>query len=293
MQKIVPCLWFDSEAEAAARLYTSLFKNSSIGAIQLYGEAGPGPKGTAVTVAFKLEGYEFVGLNGGPLFRFTPAISFMVGCESKEEIDGMWQKLSEGGSVLMALDKYPFAERYGWVQDRFGVSWQLMQSHQEQKIMPCLLYVGKQVGRAEEAISYYVAAFPDSRVVSLNRYGKGQADKENLVAHAVFSLGGQHFVAMESSLDHKFTFTEAISLMVNCGPQEEVDHFWNTLSDGGEQVQCGWLKDKFGVSWQAVPTILGELMADKDPVKAERVMRAMLQMKKIDIAALKKAYEGK
>jgi predicted 3-demethylubiquinone-9 3-methyltransferase (glyoxalase superfamily) len=155
-QKITPFLWFDNQAEEAANFYTSIFKNSTVGAISRYGEAGPGPKGSVMTVDFQIEGQEFVGLNGGPHFKFTEAISFVVNCET----------------------------------------------------------------------------------------------------------------------------------------QEEVDEFWEKLSEGGQKSQCGWLKDQFGLSWQIVPTILTKLMLDKDPEKAARVMNAMLQMTKIDIAKLQQAYAG-
>jgi len=155
MQKITPFLWFDTQAEEAAKFYASVFKNSKVISTTRYGEAGPGPRGSVMTVEFDLEGQRFVGLNGGPQFKFTEAVSFVV----------------------------------------------------------------------------------------------------------------------------------------NCTTQEEVDYFWEKLSEGGQQVQCGWLKDKYGLSWQVVPTILIEFLQDKDPVKAQGVMKAMMQMKKIEIEPLKRAYE--
>ena len=157
MPKIMPCLWFDKEAEEAARFYTSLFKNSEITSVARYGDAGPGPKGSVMTVTFKLAGQKFMGLNAGPQFKFS----------------------------------------------------------------------------------------------------------------------------------------EAISLVVRCETQKEVDQFWKKLSKGGEEGPCGWLKDKYGLSWQIVPTVLPKMLRDKDPAKSQRVMKAMLQMKKIDIRALEKAYKNK
>jgi len=154
-QKITPFLWFDNQAEAAVNFYTSIFKNSKALGVSRYGEAGPGPKGSVMTVAFELAGQEFIALNGGPQFKFTEAISFVVNCET----------------------------------------------------------------------------------------------------------------------------------------QEEVDEFWEKLSEGGKKIQCGWLKDKYGVSWQIVPTVLGELMQSGDAARSQRVMQALLQMTKIDIEGLKKAYE--
>jgi predicted 3-demethylubiquinone-9 3-methyltransferase (glyoxalase superfamily) len=153
-QKITPFLWFDHQAEEAVGFYTSIFKDSKVGTVTRYGEAGPGPKGSVMTMAFELDGQGFVALNGGPQFQFTPAISFVINCES----------------------------------------------------------------------------------------------------------------------------------------QEEVDHYWETLSAGGQEVQCGWLRDKYGVSWQVVPTVLIDMLHDKDAARAQRVMKAMLQMKKIDIPRLEEAY---
>ena len=157
MQKIATCLWFDGKAEEAVNFYTSVFKDSKVGNVARYGDAGPGPKGSVMTATFEIEGREFMALNGGPMFKFTPAISFVV----------------------------------------------------------------------------------------------------------------------------------------NCKTQDEVDDYWNKLLEGGAPQQCGWLTDKFGVSWQIVPTALGEMMLDKDPAKAKRVMEAMLKMVKLDIKALKQAYEGR
>ena len=157
MQKITPFLWFDGRAEEAMNFYTSIFKNSKVGRVTRYGAAGPGPKGSVMSGTFQLEGQSFMALNGGPHFKFSPAISFFVNCETQQEVDELWEKLSEGG----------------------------------------------------------------------------------------------------------------------------------------EKERCGWLKDKFGVSWQIIPKALGEMLGDKDPQKSQRVMQAMLQMDKIDVNGLKRAYEGK
>jgi len=156
-QRITPFLWFDTQAEDAAKFYTSIFKNSRVVTVTRYGDSGPGPKGSVMTIAFQLDGQDFVALNGGPIFKFTEAISFVVNCEN----------------------------------------------------------------------------------------------------------------------------------------QQEVDEFWTKLSAGGQEVECGWLKDQYGLSWQIVPTILIEMLQDKDVKRSQRVMKAMLQMKKIDIAGLQKAYEGR
>ena len=156
-----------------------------------------------------------------------------------------------------------------------------------QKITPFLWFNGN----AEEAMNYYVSIFKNSKVGTVARYGeagaKASGRPKGSVMTAQFQLDGQDFVAINGG--PHFKFTEAVSFVVNCETQDEVDYFWEKLCEGGEEVQCGWLKDKFGLSWQVVPTILGKLMQDKDPEKSQRVMQAMLQMKKLDIETLKQA----
>ncbi len=154
-----------------------------------------------------------------------------------------------------------------------------------QKITPFLWFDTN----AEEAMNFYTSLFKNSKIVSVSRYGEGGPGQAGSVMTATFTLNGQEFMALNGG--PHFKFTEAISFFVNCETQEEVDELWEKLSEGGEKGQCGWLKDKFGVSWQIVPTALGELLGDKDPEKAKRVLEAMLQMHKIDIEKLKQAYE--
>ena len=290
MQKINPFLWFDTQAEEAAAFYTSLFDNSGIVSTARYGDAGPGPKGSVLTVTFQLEGQSFMALNGGPQFSFTPAISFFVTCTTENEVDALWRKLSKGGKILMELQKYPFSEKFGWVADRYGLTWQLNLAGSEKKISPFLMFVGKQHGKTEEAITSYASVFKGSRIDQVERYGAGREEPEGTVMHARFSLAGQEFMAMDSSREHAFTFTPAVSFFVNCTTQEEVDELWEKLSQGGKKGQCGWLEDRYGVSWQIVPTVLGELLGDPDPVRSKRVMEAMLKMTKLDIEGLQQAY---
>jgi predicted 3-demethylubiquinone-9 3-methyltransferase (glyoxalase superfamily) len=291
MQKITPFLWFDDNAEEAVNFYVSIFENSRAGSITRYEEAGPGPKGSVLTMKFLLEGQDFTALNGGPLFKFTPAVSFYVACATSQEVDKLWEKLSDDGSVLMPLDKYPFSEKYGWVADKFGLSWQLNLAGFPQKITPCLMFVGEQNGKAEEAMTFYVAQFKDSSIDRIERYAAGEGGTEGAVKHGVFSLDGQKFIAMDGG-QHPFTFTEAQSFVVDCKSQEEVDEFWQKLTEGGQESQCAWLKDKYGLSWQIVPTVLIEMLQDQNHERTNRVMEAMLQMTKIEIATLKRAYDG-
>jgi predicted 3-demethylubiquinone-9 3-methyltransferase (glyoxalase superfamily) len=155
-----------------------------------------------------------------------------------------------------------------------------------QKITPFLWFDDQ----AEEAAEFYTSVFANSRIVSVSRYGEAGPGDPGTVMVVNFELEGQRFTALNGG--PQFKFTEAISFEVDCGTQEEVDELWEKLTEGGEEVQCGWLKDKFGLSWQIVPTILGELMGDEDPEKAKRVTEAMLKMVKLDIAELRQAYEG-
>ncbi len=154
-----------------------------------------------------------------------------------------------------------------------------------QKITPFLWFNGN----AEEAVNFYLSIFEGSRIVNVMRYGDAGPGPKGTIMTATFQLQGQEFIALNGGPE--FTFSPAISFFVKCATQNEVDRYWEKLADGGEIQQCGWLKDKFGVSWQIVPTALGEMLQDKDAEKSKRVMRAMLQMKKLDIAALRRAYE--
>jgi predicted 3-demethylubiquinone-9 3-methyltransferase (glyoxalase superfamily) len=301
-QKIKPCLWFDRQAEEAANLYVSIFNSSKVGRTTRASKAGFEihglPEGTVMTIEFEIEGYKFIGLNGGPLFKFTPAISFLVACKTKEEVEALWKKLSEGGSALMELGEYPFSERYGWTQDRCGLSWQVMAmgDHKiKQKITPTLMFVGEQRGKAEAAIRFYASVFNDAKIGDILRYAKGEEpDQEGTIKHAAFTLENQGFAAMDSAHEHTFVFNEAISFMVGCETQEEINSYWEKLTaDGGQESMCGWLKDKFGVSWQVSPTALAGMLRDPDNEKVERVTNAFLKMKKFDVAELEKAYEGR
>ena len=296
MNKVIPYLWFDTQAEEAAKFYVSVFKNSRMGDVTRYGPeaatASGQPEGSVMLAEFELEGQQFAALNGGPEFKFSPAVSFFVSNGSAVEIDEMWKKLLAGGKVMMELGKYPFGEKYGWLVDKYGVSWQFYLEEREQKIAPALMFVGENQGKAEEAMKFYSSLFKNSGISFMALYDKTMEGPEGKVAHAKFTLDGYELVAFDSHIQMDYGITPAISLLINCRTQEEVDEFWARLSDGGSTEQCGWLRDKYGVSWQVVPTVLGELMRDKDAARTERVMKAMIGMTKLDIDALKRAYDG-
>lgn len=293
MQKIVPHLWFDKEAKQASALYTSLFENSQIKSEVTLNDT---PSGDADVLTVVLAGQEFMLLNAGPYFKFNPSISFLVACSTKEEVEELWNKLSPGGSALMELGEYPFSEKYGWLQDKFGLSWQLMFMGEEkitQKITPTLMFVGEQYGNAEAAMTLYTSIFQNAKVGDIMRYNAGEEpDKAGTIRHADFFLEGQKFSAMDSAHKHEFQFGEAISLVVKCDTQEEIDYFWEKLSADPSAEQCGWLKDKFTVSWQITPTIMDEIYKNGDKEAVSRVTKAFLKMKKFDIAELERAYKG-
>ena len=161
-----------------------------------------------------------------------------------------------------------------------------MTTHEAQKITPCLWFDGK----AEEAANFYVAIFKNSRIVSTMHYGEAGPGAQRSVLSVTFRLDGQSFMALNGG--PHYSFTPAISMFVRCETQDEVDELWEKLTAGGEPVRCGWLKDKYGVSWQIVPTALGEMLQDKDAAKSKRVMEAMLKMVKLDIPTLRQAYQG-
>ena len=284
MRKITPFLWFNTEAEEAAKLYTSLFPGASIGNIRRYGDAGPGPKGQVMTLTFTLPGLEVMALNGGPEFAFTPAASFFVSCATEKEVDALWKELSAGGNVFMELQKYPFSPKFGWASDRYGLSWQLNLGARETRVTPFLTFVGRQYGKVEEALKYWSSLFKGSKVEQVERNGAA-------VMHARFSLGDQQFMAMESDAAHAWSFNEAFSLFVDCKTQEEVDELWEKLTDGGKESMCGWLQDRYGVSWQIVPSVLSQLLGDKNPARSQAAMLAMLKMRKLDIKALQAAAD--
>jgi predicted 3-demethylubiquinone-9 3-methyltransferase (glyoxalase superfamily) len=307
-QRIVPHLWYDKEAKEAAGFYTSIFPDSEFTNVTTLHDT---PSGDCDVVSFELWGKKFMAISAGPLFKFNPSVSFMVNFDpllfdkslsrekdAKEKIDDVWEKLSEGGTVLMPIAKYPFSERYGWIQDKYGLSWQLILTDPEgdprPPIMPSILFVGRNCGKAEEAINYYLSVFRNSKQGNLIYYSTGQEpDKEGTIMFADFMLENYWLAAMDSAREHNFAFNEAISFMVYCDEQKEVDYYWKKLSAVPEAEQCGWLKDKYGLSWQIVPSIMDEMMRSGTKEQIARVTHAFLKMKKFDLTALQGAYEGK
>lgn len=275
---IYPCLWFDGTAKQAAEFYCSVFKDGRI------------TTDTPLVVQFDLLGKKIMGLNGGPQFRINPSISLFVLLGSIDEANTVWDKLANGGKILMPIDKYPWSERYGWLQDKFGMTWQISvvnKAGDPPTITPSMLFTGDQFGRAEEAINLYSEIFKNSSTSVLIHYEEGDPNAGK-VMYAEFKLNGYNLIAMDGPGDHQYTFNEGVSLVVPCTTQEEIDHYWNRLTaNGGAESMCGWLRDPFGVSWQIVPADI-EMWAS-DPVNGEKIMQKILKMKKIDMEALKNA----
>ena len=295
---IVPCLWLDGQAEEAARFYTRIFGDGRVLATSHYPESADNPsgkpRGSVLTVEFEVLGRRFTALNGGPQFAINPSISFFVHSDTPAGTDTLWAELGQAGKVLMPLDKYPWSERYGWVQDRFGVSWQVMTTQRAPegaRIVPCLMFSGTQYGRAEDAMKAYKAVFPDSRVVQLERYG-AELPAEGKVMHSRFVLAGQQLIAMDGHAAQRESFNEGVSLQVMCENQAEIDHYWERLSAGGQPGVCGWLRDAFGLSWQIVQRI-ADWVASRDTQANDRAFQAIMGMRKVDIAALDAAFAGR
>jgi predicted 3-demethylubiquinone-9 3-methyltransferase (glyoxalase superfamily) len=293
-------LWFDKHAEEAANFYKSLFAGSSIDQILRYGNEGQETHnqepGSVMVVSFQLAGLHFQAINGGPLFKINPSISLYVVTESEGETEALWNELLPGGRVLMALDKYDWSLKFGWIQDKYGLTWQIglgKLSDVGQKITPFLMYVGDNAGKAEEAMKFYMSIFKGSSLDGILRHPKGSNEPEGHVMHAQFKLADSKFMVSDSSDDHNFSFNEAVSIIVDCKDQKEVDYYWKSLlADGGKESMCGWLYDKFGVSWQVNAERLTKMLADKDQKKVDRVTKAFLKMRKFDIAQLEKAFSG-
>lgn len=302
MKTITPHLWFDTQVKEAVDFYVSLFPNSRI-THEVTLHDVPSPTGDSAMISFELGGQPFMAINGGPYFTPNPSISFFVNfdpsrdTDARAHLDTTWEKLSEGGKVLMDINEYSFSKRYGWVQDRFGISWQLMLSNPEGEerpfIITSLLYTGAALGRAEEAANFYCSVFKDGKLGTIVKYPAGmEPNEEGSLMYGDFNIMKTWIAAMDGAGPHDFTFNEGISLLIPCDSQEDIDYYWEKLSADPAAEQCGWLKDKFGMSWQVWPTAMGNMMSKGTPEQIARVTKAFLPMKKFDLAALQKAFDG-
>jgi len=296
MKPITPHLWFDKQAKQAAEFYVTVFPDSKITHRTVLKDT---PSGDCDVMSFQLAGHPFMAISAGPYFTLNPAISFMVNYDPSrdpqagEHLDEAWAKLAEGGTVRMPLQEYPFSKRYGWIQDRFGVNWQLILTNPAGEprpfIIPTLLFTQAVDGKAEEATDFYLSVFADSPE---SKRGAMNRNPDGTVLFTDFMLAGTWFAAMDGGPAHKFAFNEAVSLMVPCDTQEEIDAFWSKLSAVPASEQCGWLKDKYGLSWQITSTAMDEMLTTGTPTQIARVTQAFLKMKKFDVGELKRVFEG-
>lgn len=296
-QKITPNLWFDGNAREAVDFYVSAFPGGKVGSTAYYPKSAAEGladfqlemAGKVLTVDFEVGGFRLVAINAGPEFAFNPSISFMLNFDPSrdgragEHLDELWNRLMDGGEALMPLGAYPFSKRYGWVRDRFGLSWQLILTNPDGEprpfLLPSLMFSGEYNNRAEEAIHYYLSVFKDARWGTVARYADDTGPaKAGSLMFADFTLAGQWFAAMDSGVEQDFHFNEAVSLSIACQDQAEIDHFWEKLSAVPEAEQCGWSKDRFGVSWQVVPANMEALM------NQPHAFATLMRMHKIEIA---------
>ncbi|WP_027388214.1 VOC family protein [Chryseobacterium gregarium] len=284
---IFPCLWCDEEAQEAAAFYCEIFE-------------GKITANTPVVMNIDLFGQKLMLLNGGPQFKKNASVSFMVICETEDEVLKYWDRLTEGGMVLMPLDSYSWSRKYGWVKDRYDVTWQIFlgEKQTEQKIIPTLMFIHENNGKAAEAMKLYTETFPNSDIGSILKYGDGSeghpaSEPAENIQFAHFEIDGYRFFCMDNSYDHAFDFNEGISMVVMTDDQQQTDRYWDALTaGGGRESMCGWLKDRYGLSWQIVPKRLIQLMNDSDQEKAHRVVQAMMRMQKINIKELETAYSS-
>jgi len=295
-QKITPNLWFDG-AKEAVDFYLDAFPGSKI-VNTIYYPNSPEEgladfqleyAGKELGIDFEIAGQRFTAINAGPMFKFNPSISFMVNFDpsrdeqARENLDKLWEKLLNGGEVLMELGEYPYSKRYGWVKDRFGLTWQLILTDPEGDprpfIIPSLMFAGKNTNHAEEAANYYVSVFKNAKLGEVARYpeASGPANAGSIM-FADLMLESQWFAVMDSGVEQDFTFNEAVSFAVECEDQAEIDELWSKLSKVPESEQCGWCKDQYGVSWQIIPKNMNQLM-EKPGAYVK-----MMEMKKLVIA---------
>jgi len=276
---LYPCLTIKGKIEEAADYYVRTFGDGKIESVPPY------------VIQLELSGQKLMLLNEGPQSTPNPAISLMVIGETADETEQYWNNLLEGGQVLMPLDQYDWSPKYGWIQDKYGVSWQLYTGNKQdtpQKFCPTLMFTGPNVGKVNEAIHFYTKVLQPASIQGVLNYSEEDGDQRDLVKHAQFVLKDFVMMAMDSSYPHGFHFNDSISFVVECETQAEIDTYWEQLTaNGGKEIACGWLTDRYGVSWQIVPKMWSALMKDQE--RAPRAMQALMKMKKLIIADLENA----
>ena len=293
MQKITPFLWFERDMKAVTDFYLGVFPGSTS---SYFGSLSDTPSGHVDMATLTIFGKELSLMTAGPYLPFNPTVSFTISCESEDEVRALHGKLMAGGKELMPLKAYPFATLYAWVSDAYGVSWQLMfreGAGATQKLVPGFMFVGSVWGRADEALEFYTKVFKNSSIdYRMPHDGTELPEAKDTVKYASFTLSGEPFSIMDGAKGAPFSFEQAISFMVSCEDQDEVDYYWTALTNGGKEVQCGWLSDKFGMPWQIVPIAFTRMMSTGTKEQIMRVTAAFMKMKKFDIATLERAFAG-
>lgn len=304
MVSIVPHLWFDGQVRSAVEFYTELFPDSEITGSAVMEDT---PGGDTLWYTFRLWGQEFQAIDGGPFFTPNPSVSFFVNVDPSrvldawEEVDRVVAALAEGGTVLMPLGEYAFSPHYAWVQDRFGISWQVMLTDPEgdprPPIVPCLAFGDAATAGAAAARARYLEVFDDAVAGTQFRFGDMEMPAgaspvpDDAVAYSDAELAGTWFALMDTP-GFPGVFNEGISLIISCDTQEEMDHYWGALSRVPESEQCGWCKDEFGLSWQVVPKELDTMMLHGTPEQAKRVQDAFMPTHRLDLEVLRAVYRG-
>lgn len=283
--KFANCLWFNGKVEEAADFYLNLFQETKRNRTLYFVEDAHGTTGDILTISLTLDNQEFVLLNGGPDFVMTPAISYVINCTDAGHLKRIWEELSKDGEMLMDLDNLPGVGLFGWLNDKYGVSWQLKVGDGKEKITPCFMFANNLYGKAKDAMETWIQYFHNGSILSQS------TDNDGNLTIGEFELFGQHFLAMDSAMNHDFTFSMANSFYVYCEDQNEIDNLWDTVTKDGEEYPCGWMMDKFGVPWQTVARDMDDLIDIKEPKKALAVTKELYKMKKIDINLLRKVYE--
>lgn len=285
MAPITPFIWLtDGDPQSQAAYYCGIFPWSSI------------TQQNGFVTTFSVFDQSLSLLRGGPhpSAQLNPSISFSLRIKDKELTKTIRENLSEGGTVMMPFDEYFWSPAYGRCNDKYGVSRQVMYDtsedpgHEKNILIPSLLFVQNNTGKAQEAMEFYTTIFPNSKIHTTRPYGENAMNEQPThLAHAEFFLNNQVFIAADSGQNHQFNFNDGVSLCISCKDQAEVDRYREKLiADGGQEVQCGRCKDKFWVSRQVTPVQLPAALFDADPAKAQFAMQAMMQMKKIVIAEL-------
>ncbi|HEL2111681.1 TPA: VOC family protein [Streptococcus suis] len=286
MQPIIPHLWYDTEAKEAVAFYVDLFG----GNVDWTYTITDTPSGDSDLIQFQLGDMTLAAISAGPYFTLNESMSLMVNVADKDEVTRLYQALSEGGRILMPLGEYPFSPYYVWLEDRFGLSWQLSYAPDLDKPYQfdiCLLFSQEQVGLAQPMLDYYKDKLPQASVGQLSYYGEGEAAVEAAkLNYAELLVAGQKMIVMDHGYGGVASFNEAFSFMVYVDSQEEAESWYEKVSAVPEAEICGWGKDQFGISWQIVPRILMEAYDTANPEKVKAVNAAVMTMKRLDIAAI-------